>query len=235
MSAKKRSKLPQARPPARRSAGPSVRAITGVAVLAVVLVAVLVGYQQVAQRAPAPVLPSTTDFALGPGTAPVTVEEFADFQCPSCKAAQESTVHRLEADAVAPGSKFKFVYRFFPFIGPESQVMAEAATCAGSQGKFFPFADRLYAEQRPENSGYMTRARMVEYAAGLGLDQAKFTTCLDQGAGRSVIQADYSRGRSLQIPGTPTFLVNGQRLDGLPTYDVIKQAIDQAAAAAGSR
>ncbi len=234
MSAKKKGKLPTARAPVK-SRGPSMTTLIAVAALAVIVVAIFIWFQRLGERAPAPALPSTTSMELGPAAAPVVVEEFADFQCPACKFAAEGVVRRLQAEATAPESKFRLVFRSFPFIGAESQRMAEASVCAAGQDKFVPYYEKLFAEQRGENSGYMTRDRLVGYAQELGLNTQGFSACLDQGQAKGSVAADRQRGTDYGVRGTPTFVVNGKVVEGQFTYENVKSAINAAIAAAPAR
>lgn len=206
--------------------------IGAVALGALLAVGLVIWLQQSQASVPPPPTAAAPGQSLGPAAAPVVVEEFADFQCPFCREAALTTVRRLEADAQAPGSNFRFVFRTMAFIGPESKAMAEAAACAGAQSKFFPYMDKLFAEQRPENSGYFTRDRLLAYASGLGLDQPRFAACLDQGQMRPQVAADTARANALQVTSTPTFAINGKPMQsGLQPYEKLRQAIDAAAAA----
>lgn len=229
----KRPNKPQPRPP-KKPSGTSFATLGLVAVAAIVLVGAVVFLQNRTISTPAPALPAETQMAVGPANAPVVVEEFLDFQCPTCRAVSGSVVHKLEADAVAPGSNFKLVFRTLSFIGAESVRMAEAAVCASGQGKFVPYQDRLFAEQRAqENSGYMTRERLLGYASDLGLDQAKFTSCLDNEASKPALLDADKRANALGVKGTPTFVINGKVNTGSYAYDNIKRLIADAAKAGG--
>lgn len=197
-------------------------------------VGLLVWYQS-GRTPPAPALPAGAGMTLGPAAAPVTVEEFADFQCPACRDAAQTVARRLEADAVAPDSQFRFIFRTFPFIGAESQRMAEAAVCAAGQDKFWTYHDKLFSLWRGENVGYFTRDRLVQVAADLGLDRTEFGACLEQGQAQAAVKADKDRGGQLGVRATPTFVVNGKLFPGVQPYEVLKQAITAAATAAGRK
>jgi protein-disulfide isomerase len=99
----------------------------------------------------------------------------------------------------------------------------EAARCAGSLGKYWPYHDRLFAEQ-PR----FERDDLVAYAVALGLDQDSFKRCLDERRFAEAVEADVSQARALGVSGTPTFIINGQPLVGAHPIDTFRDAIDRA-------
>jgi len=210
-------------------------ALVAIIVVAAAVVFGIIYLQKAGQKAPAPALPPSTTLELGPATAPVVVEEFFDFQCPACQMAEQTTVHKLQADVLAPGAKFKLVFRNFPFIGAESQRLAEASVCAAGQNKFAPFMEQAFAQQKPENSGYWTSDRILQFATGLGLDPKAFTACLDSGLAKPMVANDYNKGKSYKVQGTPAFVINGKLLTVPFVYENVKKAIDDAIVAAGAK
>ena len=152
----------------------------------------------------------------GDPKAPVTIVEFSDFQCPYCKKS-ESTLHEL---LTKYSGRVKLAYLDFPLrdIHPQAQRAAEAARCAGEQGKFWEYHDSLYAEQsKLDGAELLTRAR------ALHLDEKLFQSCLDSGKFKSKIEADMEQGRKVGVAGTPGFFVNGVFLSGaLPPADFEK-------------
>jgi len=163
---------------------------------------------------------------LGNASAPVTIVEYADFQCPNCAAFFGSVEPELVRRYVDTG-KAKLVFRHFAWIGGESKLAAQAASCAGAQGKFWPYHDYLYAHQRGENSGAFSSTNLKSFAAALSLDRATFDSCLDSGAYKGVVDRDFDEVRSLGLTGTPTFLINGQRIVGAQSLAVFAAAIDK--------
>jgi protein-disulfide isomerase len=107
--------------------------------------------------------------ALGPNgseiegdpSAPVLVQEYADFQCPSCKLFHDRV--QPTVDRLVEEGKIRYAYSYFPFIGEESVRAAAAGVCAGDQGKFFPYSDQLYTHQQGENSGFLTTDQLVAF------------------------------------------------------------------------
>jgi protein-disulfide isomerase len=124
----------------------------------------------------------TPKHALGPNdseiegaqSAPVLVQEYADFQCPSCKLFHDrvgATVDDLVRD-----KKIRFAYSYFPFLGDESVRSASAAVCAGDQKKFFAYADLLYTNQAAENSGFLTTDQLITFGRDAGITGSAFDT-----------------------------------------------------------
>jgi protein-disulfide isomerase len=103
----------------------------------------------------------------------------------------------------------------------------EAARCAGAQGRYWPYHDRLFAAQPA-----FERDDLIRYAGDVGLDRAVFTTCLDGRRFASAVEADVAQARSLGIRSTPTFLINGRPLVGAHPVETFRSAIDDALRAA---
>ncbi len=172
----------------------------------------------------APPVPYTSP-VRGEATAPVTIVEYGDFQCPSCGAFFRAVEPRLVSDYIKTG-KAKLVFKNFAWIGDESRRAAEAAACAGAQGRFWEYHDLLYSSQRGENSGAFAVANLKHFASQLGIDQAAFDVCVDGRGYRSAIEQDMSEVRSLGLTGTPSFFVNGQRV-GLADYSSFASLIER--------
>lgn len=167
--------------------------------------------------------------SLGDPSAPVTIVEFADFQCPFCgKFFRESGTKIIE-QYVKTG-KARFVYRDFAFLGPESIMAAEASRCAGDQQQFWQYHDYLFAHQQGENQGAFAKERLKEFAATLKLDTTKFNSCLDAGTHRDQVQKDLDLGRTLGVDGTPATFVNDKFFNGALPFEQFKTAIDAALA-----
>lgn len=166
---------------------------------------------------------------VGSGDAKVTVVEFADFQCPYCGKFQETVYAQLKKDYIDTG-KVLFAYQDFTFLGEESDVSAQAAKCAGEQGKFWEYHDYLYSHQKGENQGAFAVKNQKTFAKTLNLKTAAFNTCLDSGKFASAVEAETAAGRALGITGTPTVLVNGKVYVGALPYATFKQAIEEALA-----
>ena len=161
---------------------------------------------------PAGDLAGTAPF-LGDPKAPVTVVEFADFQCPFCGRFFQTVEQALIEQYVKTG-KVRFVYRNFAFLGPESEDAAAAAACAGEQGKFWEYHDYLYTHQRGENGGAFAKANLKNFARAVGVDGAKFDPCLDRERSMNAVRADTAAGRSYGVTGTPATFINGRLVSG---------------------
>jgi protein-disulfide isomerase len=146
------------------------------------------------------------DGVLGDPNAPVTLTEYVDLQCPVCAAASRQTLPMIVDDYVRTG-KVKLDARTLHFIGPDSTRAAKLAAAAERQGRLWPFLEVFYANQGPENSGYVTDAflRRVATAAGVKADAA-FAGAESQFAQRRLDRADADAQR-LGIDSTPTFTV----------------------------
>jgi protein-disulfide isomerase len=155
---------------------------------------------------------------FGPENASVVIVEFSDFQCPVC-GKEYSVLKQLKEEF---GDRVKFVYRDFPLTNIHSfaLISAIAAQCANEQGKFWEYHDKLF-----ENQDALDAASLKKYALELGLNSEQFNKCLDEVKFLSEVQKDFSDGLKLGVKGTPTFFVNGQKLDGFQSYEKLRELI----------
>ena len=112
---------------------------------------------------------SAVRFTLGRADAPVTIDEYADFQCSGCGYFARSVEPEFRKQFIDTG-KVKLVWHDFPWIGQESRQAAQAARCAGAQGKFWEYHDYLYQHQRGENQGQFSAENLRRFAGDVGLD-----------------------------------------------------------------
>jgi protein-disulfide isomerase len=162
---------------------------------------------------------------LGRPSAPVLIEEYADFQCPACAALERElgpTVRRLTSEG-----RIRFVFHNFAFIGPESLRAASAATCAGDQGRFWPYHDLLFAEQGPENAGTLTTDRLIEFGKRVGVSDERFTRCVREDTYVPWVRQVTEEGSRRGVRGTPTLFRNGTQLslDRVETPADLERAI----------
>jgi protein-disulfide isomerase len=122
----------------------------------------------------------------------------------------------------------KLVWHDFPFLGPESFAAAQAARCAADQNQFWAYHDKLYEEQAGENSGKFSTQNLKQFAADLKLDSQQFNGCVDGNQHQADVQADLAAGKQQGINVTPTLFVNGQKIEGVPSYSQLSQVIQQA-------
>ena len=157
--------------------------------------------------------------SVGPANAPVTIIEFGDFQSSFCK--MEEPV--LQQVRERYGDQVRLVFKDFPpLTSKEAAQAAEAARCANEQGKFWQFHDVLYADQSK-----LTVPDLNAAARRLGLDSAKFDSCLASGKYSSAIEEDIDEGLRLGIRSAPTFVVNGHLHAGLQSTAGFEEMIDQ--------
>ena len=162
----------------------------------------------------------------GVATAAVTIDEYADFQCPACAQLARTTEKQLLSSYVAAG-QVKLVYHYFAFLGQESNWAAEAAECANEQGRFWDMHDRLYESQGAENSGAFTKANLKRIGAVLGLG-ASFASCVDSGKYTQTVADSTQQGAAQGVRATPTLVINGQRIEGAASYEQLKPIIEAA-------
>lgn len=157
--------------------------------------------------------------ARGLQTAPITIVEFADFQCPFCGRTAE-TLKQIEQTYAG---QVRVVFRDFPLdFHQNAAKAAEAASCAQDQGKFWPMHDKLFANQTN-----LKVADLKKYASEIGLDAGQFSQCLDTDKYSKKWRADRDEGASYGISGTPTFFVNGRMLSGAAPFTDFAQLIDE--------
>lgn len=196
------------------------------------------------------------DKCLGSQDAPVTIIEFSDYQCPYCQRFWAQTMPQLKKAYIDTG-KVKFVYRDFPISSlghAYTQKAAEATGCAGEQGKFWEFHDKLFENQNRLTSsqkqvdGPTIEGRtivtiksergtfyfditddikkMQEFSQELGMDTTAFNSCLDSGKYTKEVQKDLQDGVNAGVTGTPAFFINGIFVNGAQPFESFKQIID---------
>jgi protein-disulfide isomerase len=155
----------------------------------------------------------------GPPSAPVTIVEFSDFQCPFC-GREFPVIEKLMKEYEG---KVRLVFRQFPLdFHPFAEKAAEAAFCAADQGKFWELHDKMFSNQQK-----LAVDDLKGYAKSAGLDSAKFDKCLDSGEKKPAVEADQKAGSEAGVNGTPAFFVNGVFINGAVPYDQIKQTVDR--------
>ncbi len=179
--------------------------------LVAVVVAMVLIYFVTRPPIPGPTLASGS--VLGLTDAPITVIEYADFQCPACGQLARQTLPVIEEKYINAG-KVKWVFNHFAFLGDESIRAAEASECANYQGKFWEYANTLFANQGGENQGAFRDEKLIEWAQQLDLNMDQFKTCMDNRTHLTKIQQSNNDARSINVPGTPTVLVNGTMVQG---------------------
>jgi protein-disulfide isomerase len=168
---------------------------------------------------------------LGNPDAPVKVDTYEDFRCSACLYFSQNVEPQIIQNYVETG-KVYYTYHFYIVIDSgdgtdTSYQSANAALCAGEQGRFWDYHDTLYANQITESALLFTNPRLVTMAENLHLDMTAFNQCFQSDKYASVIQADIAQGRALNINGTPTVFVNGTMV---PNFSQTVQMIESALA-----
>jgi protein-disulfide isomerase len=174
--------------------------------------------------------------SLGKADAPVTLDVWADFQCPFCGQLTRTVEPQIIANLVAAGT-VRLVAHDFVFLGAghdpdESTDAAVAARCADKQSRFWDYYEMLFWNQAAENSGGFSRDRLLGMANRLGLDPGTFLTCLTDQSLVAAVAAETAAGRASGVASTPTAFINGQAVVGLKDYATYAGLIATAAAAA---
>jgi uncharacterized OsmC-like protein/predicted DsbA family dithiol-disulfide isomerase len=148
------------------------------------------------------------DHVRGPATAAVTIVEYGDFACPYCRKA-----YGVVKELLARSPDVRFVFRANPrsHVFPQAQLLAEAAEAAGAQGRYWEMHDRLF-----DGDEVGSQAQVVALATPLGLDGARLERDLEARTFREVVHEQELSGWHSHVISTPTFFVNGVRLEDAP-------------------
>lgn len=215
-----------------------VLAIVGISAVAILIAAVMI--IPTLPRAVGEILtaepitrPQANFNTMGDPNAPVKIIEYADFQCPFCLRFFADTEKQIIDTYIATG-KVYFEYRSFgAFIGAESAQAAEAAYCAGDQGKFWEMHDLIYTNQGAENSSAFRDDRLRAFGETLKLDTTKYNDCFNNDKQKQRVTQDGLDAQAAGITSTPSFLINGKLIQGAQPFSTFQAEIDAALAAAG--
>lgn len=167
--------------------------------------------------------------AQGDPQAPLTVIEFSDYGCPFCRRYFDATYPQVKAQYIDTG-KIYYVFKDFPIvqIHPQAPLAAEAARCAGEQGKYWEMHAALFAApsewDTTENAALTAFGR---YAKAIKLKESDFSACLRGHRYQPMVEAAQAQGLRLGVTGTPTFIINGKLLTGAHPFSVFKNAINR--------
>lgn len=164
----------------------------------------------------------------GDSKAPVTIEEFGDFQCPPC-GNLSPILGKIEHEF---GARLRVVFRQYPLsVHPHATLAARAAEAAGLQGRFWEMHDALYRTQNAWSTATDARSAFLEYAGTLGLDRARFEKDLESDQVIARVEADQARANSLGVSRTPTLFLNNNLLPQMSVNEQgLRAAIDAALA-----
>jgi protein-disulfide isomerase len=170
------------------------------------------------------------DPVLGSPDAKVLMIEFGDYQCPSCRMFWKDVEPRLKKEYIDTG-KVKLVFRDYPLmqIHPEALLAAMAVDCAGEQGKYWQYHDKVFREQYNKGDDIirLKAADLKKWAKDIGVDQAKFDQCVDSEKYKNEVMKDKADGDAAGVQGTPTFFINGHVMGGAQQYPEYKKLIDE--------
>jgi len=168
---------------------------------------------------------SPTDWTKGGKESKVTLIEYSDFQCPAC-GHYYPLVKQLAQES---GDKIQFAYRHFPLPSHKNaELAARAAEAGGAQNKFWEMHDMIFEHQGEwsEKSAGDARNIFRQYAEKLGLDTARFESDLDSDAVENKVENDRQSGLRSKVNSTPTFFLNGQKIQNPRSYDEFKSLIN---------
>lgn len=184
--------------------------------------------------------PMAKGTAMGDENAPVLIEVYEDFQCPACRTYSNEVEPLVVENHIATGEVY-YVFRQKPFLddqapGRESDQAANASMCAAEQERFWDYHDMLFANWDGENRGAFSNKRLVAFAEALNLNMEAFNGCFESNRYKTEIEKDLAAGQAANVQGTPSVLVNGEIITPgfIPTYEDIRQAIENANATSGN-
>lgn len=183
-------------------------------IAAILLIAVIAGAAVLLAEKPAYPDIANPQPAKGNLEAKVIVQEFSDYQCPACIA----TEPYVEAIFQEFKDQIKFEYKQFPLtqIHNFALTASESSFCAQDSGKFWEYHNLLF-----KANGKLGNDSLVSLAKSLGIDQAKFTSCIYSGIKEARVQQDIAEGTNLGVNGTPTFFVNGEKVQGTALSEIL--------------
>jgi protein-disulfide isomerase len=157
-------------------------------------------------------------YTKGSQDAPVVFVEFADYECPYCQKVNPQ-IQQLKKEY---GDKIAIVFKDFPLpMHHGAEKAAEAARCAGEQGKFWEYHDVLFYSKQIEVDDLKEHARVLK------LNEDAFNSCLDSGSQSKAVNQDLAEGKDLGLTGTPSFFVNGHFFSGTVDYGALKDIVNQ--------
>jgi protein-disulfide isomerase len=231
--AKKVSKNPGRKPPAKNAGGGQNRLYMIIGAIAVVIL-VVVAFRTLssgsAATAPIPTIgleegQQASGVAMGEQNAPVQIFEFADYQCPAC-ASFATFAHPLIKERLVDGGVVRFVRYDFPLVMNHRHAFlaSRAARCAGEQDRYWMYHDMLYARQQSWSVLRDASSSFIDIAEDAGLDRRAFSQCLRSDRYAEEVTRNMRLGESLGVGGTPTLFVNGERVN-LTDYRALEELV----------
>jgi len=179
-----------------------------------------------ATPAAAPAAGAFRGYTLGSDSAPITITEYSDFQCPYCASFVTVQMPEVRTQLIGTG---KVLWRFRDFPLPShkySNLAAMAGQCAGEQGKFWEMHDQIFYNHQWAERGKNPSGQFREFAKAIGADVARYDACMDSQRYAGRIEESRQEGIAAGVDATPKFYFDGRRFDGMPTSDTFKHIVD---------
>lgn len=170
---------------------------------------------------------------FGSDSAPITIIEFGDYQCPQCDKWFKTIKPDIEEQYINTG-KANLYFVDLAFFGPDSTNAAEATYCAGDQGKYWEFHNILYSNQQGINDGWASPDNLKSFASQMNLDRNLFDSCLDSDKYKNRVEKNVLEAKRNGASATPTFIIVGangdqQTIEGAQPFSVFRQVLDSMA------
>ncbi len=167
---------------------------------------------------------------LGAPSAPITIIEFGDYQCPNCKSWFLETKPEIISNFIDT-KKVNLIFVDIAFLGKDSAPAAVATYCAEEQGKYWEYHGLLYSYAEGVDTGWASSERLIAFAFDLDLDMELFSSCIDSGKYKKRVQFNTNESRTNGVSGTPTFFIIGPdnqqtTINGPQPFSVFKNVIE---------
>ena len=196
-----------------------------------IIVALYLQYQSgdVQEKTTAQTLIQNGSPVMGNSNAKITLLEWGDYQCTYCYRFHQSSKDVIIEEYVNTG-KINFVFRDFPLNGPNSVLAAQGSYCANDQGKYWEYHDETYKNWEGENTGWVTRDSLLQFAKTVNLDVNQFNKCMDDNKYKQKVLDNEKFGKNIGIDATPSFLVITDnkvvKIVGNQPLSVFRQVLD---------
>lgn len=206
--------------------------IIGVIIVIAAAVLISTNYNSESQSSKLSIDTTKGSPVLGESSAPITIIEFGDYQCPFCQKWNQNTKPLIQKDYISTG-KVKMIYVDFPIVGPDSINAHAGSYCADEQGLYWQYHDFIYKNQGHENSGWASVNNLKNIVSGMeGLDVNLFSKCIDSGKYNDRVKENKNIAAKNGAKSTPSFIVigpngHGVAISGAQPYSVFKQTIDE--------
>lgn len=157
------------------------------------------------------------NYWIGSANPKITIVEFSDFNCPYCR----NSFSKMREISIKYKNDVKVIFRDLPLLDNSTNLHL-AGRCAGEQGLFWLMHDKLF-----QNQGITNLEEVYSIANQIGVDNNKFKSCLNSNKYINKIQKDFTDAEDLKVTGTPTWFINGQKIEGDIPYSVFAQIIDR--------